>query len=165
MLLHHRFEVAPIDVLHHQVIALTNPIGIDCPDNVGMIDRCGELNLSFEPGHRDFVFDQVGRHDLQRDDSLERAAFGFQHRTHATLTEHIEQPVFPQEQLALAGQKLPGLPLRDPVPFDEVFRCRNCIQTARNVIRHGHLLGCQQMAFAKRVHKGLGGRGGHAGWD
>ena len=114
-----RFEVLPLDVLHHQEVFSLHAVGVERGDDVGMLQGRDRLDFAMKSGGGLFVAQQcVGQH-LQGDDPREPGLPGLVDGSHAPGAHPIEQFVFAQEEEVPTGNQHVRLPARNQILFDQ----------------------------------------------
>ena len=88
----------PFGVLHGDEVAVDDAIGVEGPDDIGVIQPAHELHLALESGKRPFARDVSRIEDFQRDDATHHSVTGLVDLAHRALTEEIEDDVAPEDQ-------------------------------------------------------------------
>src|SRR5262245_65170026 len=112
-------QVDALDILHGNVVTFGSHIGVDGPDQVGMIEPGSDLDLAGKAADDNRIAEQVLANNLEGDDAAELPVSGLEHLSHATLAKALQHHVVAQEQfLAAAGKDAVDLVGSAPLALD-----------------------------------------------
>ena len=114
-------EVDPFDVFHDEEVGAADLVGVDGPDDVGVVELRGGADLALEAADGVGVLQALLADDLDGDDAAELPVAGLEDGAHAALAEALQQDVGAEQQArALALEELVGLVRRQPPPTDQL---------------------------------------------
>ena len=94
--LHQLIEVQAVDEFHHQELRAVDLAGVECADDVRMVNRADDLHLALEAGDGLRVIEQPLRQDFQGHGLVELDVPGPIDRAHAAFAQLLEQFVVAQ---------------------------------------------------------------------
>ncbi len=114
-------QVGPLNVLHDEEMGRSLAAGIQCMNDIRMIELRGHAHFALEAAHGIGMRQPIGRNDLQRHDAIHLAVPRLEDGAHTAGAEPGQQHRRPQDKsFAVALHELIDLIRRQPIALQQM---------------------------------------------